>query len=270
MVDTKTIVYKGSRGDDFRDMLTSVFRLGNLSQKYFDVLTNEKSMREYDKVFTSSGADVKNNYQMYEILGDSTSNKCIVWYFYRRFPQLHCPEGVKVIARLKINYVSKKEFASIGEGMGFWNFITAISEERASKKRALLEDVFEAFIGATEYLLDLHFQVGVGYSVVYDIFENVFDKKEISLRYEDLYDAKTRVKEYFDMHRDMGQLVYNNIRDPLTGMFVSSLFSDRERQKILGTGQATNKGDAEQIASQDAIDHYNLVRELPEFYKYFC
>jgi dsRNA-specific ribonuclease len=251
-------------------MLINIFRLGRLSPKYFDVLTNENSMKEYEKVFTSSGADVKNNYQIYEILGDSTANKCIVWYFYRRFPQLHCPEGVKVIARLKINYVGKKEFANIGESLGFWNYISATVEEKTSKKISLLEDVFEAFIGLTEYLLDSHFQVGVGYSIVYDIFESIFNKKDVSLKYEDLYDAKTRVKEFFD--RDPKRKhVYNNEQNEETGEHTSVLYCihDGTRTK-LGEGKARNKGDAEQIAAQQSIDIHNTVRETPDFYKYFC
>ena len=266
----EVVIYNGSRGDDFREMIVNVLKLGKMSPKYFDILTSEKSIREYDKVFTSSSADVKNNYQIYEILGDSTANKCIVWYFYRRFPQLHCSEGVKVIARLKINYVGKKEFATIGENLGFWNYITATVEERNIKRKSLLEDVFEAFVGVTEYLLDEHFQVGVGYSIIYDIFENIFDKKDISLRYDNLYDSKTRLKEYFDTHQELGKLIYITDKDIETNIFVSNLVTDTNRGRVLGTGRATNKGDAEQIAAQAAINRFGYIKEIPDFYKYFC
>ena len=43
------------------------------------------------------------NYEPIEILGDSIVNCCIVWYLSRRFPQLNCQDGVKIIARLKID-----------------------------------------------------------------------------------------------------------------------------------------------------------------------
>jgi dsRNA-specific ribonuclease len=271
MADPKTTVLMGLRDESFKAMLINIFKMGKISPKYFDILTNENSMREYEKVFTSSGADPKNNYQVYEILGDSTANKCIVWYFYRRFPQLHCPDGVKVIARLKINYVGKKEFASIGEGLGFFNYITATVEEKTFKKISLLEDVFEAFIGLTEYLLDSHFQIGVGYSIVYEIFESIFDKKEISLKYEDLYDAKTRVKEFFDKDSEKRQHLYFNKHDEETGVHTSILYCIHKGNKIkFGEGKARSKGDAEQIAAQESIDKHNTARPILDFYKYFC
>lgn len=271
MTETEEIaIYKGSRGEDFKRMLVNVFRMGNLSPKYFNVLTSDNSIAQYNKVFTASSANDKDNYEVYEILGDSTANKCMVWYFHRRFPQLNCPEGVKVIARLKINYVGKREFALIAEKLDFWNYITASVEERISKKASLLEDVFEAFIGATEYLLDSYFQIGVGYAIVYDILQTIFDQKEISLKYENLYDAKTRLKEYFDMHRELGQLVYTSVRDEATNMFMASLATDKDRRTILGRGEAKNKGDAEQMAAQAAITRFNFVKDIPDFYKYFC
>jgi hypothetical protein len=42
---------------------------------------------------------------------------------------------------------------------------------------------------------------GVGYAIVYTILKSIFDNMNISLKYEDLYDAKTRLKELCDMYK---------------------------------------------------------------------
>ena len=99
------------------------------------------------------------------------------------------------------------------KNLNFWPFISAAIEgtERNQKyrnrnKKDLLEDVLEAFIGCTEYLLDEAFRPGVGYGIVYDILESIFNELPMSLEYEDLYDAKTRLKETTDF-KDLKALI---------------------------------------------------------------
>ena len=63
--------------------------------------------------------------QIKKQMGDLTINKFIVNYSYKRFPQLKCTEGVKVVARLRINYGSRQSFSEIAEKLGIWNYISA-------------------------------------------------------------------------------------------------------------------------------------------------
>ena len=164
-MDTATteIVYYGSRGLDFKELITGLLQKGKLKAEYISLLTNEENMKEYDKAFTAASANEKSNYEIFEQIGDLTANKFIVWYAYKRFPQLNCPLGVKVVARLRINYGARQSFSEIGEKLGFWPFISASEEERGRKKKDLLEDCVESFIGVTEYLIDTMYRPGVGY-----------------------------------------------------------------------------------------------------------
>jgi len=184
-------------------------------------LTSEKSMETYGFAFTAdSRANPEKNYECYEQMGDAAASQFMVSYFFRRFPQLECSAGNKVVARLRINYGAKKSFSSIATDLGFWNFITCPENGNIPKKKYrnthmkdLLEDVFEAFLGCTEKLLDEAFRHGVGYAIVYDILSNIFDKISISLEYEDLVDAKSRLKETFDLNwisEEIGEIVYIN------------------------------------------------------------
>lgn len=301
-------VYLGSRGADFKHLITGLLNRGRLKPKYIDKLTDQNAMKSYSTAFTASSADAKNNYEQFEQLGDVTANKFIVWYAYRRFPQLDCPEGVKVVARLRINYGAKESFAPLAEKLGFWEYISAQEEgtERGIKyrnrhKKDLLEDTFEAFIGCTEYLLDKAYRPGVGYGIVYDILSDIFNELPMSLRFEDLFDAKTRLKETFDAYPQLGEWVYIDSREIMgdegytiansTVYQVPTGVNKRPIRKMtglgkrdfeeypqngwikLGTGTSTKKGEAQQKAAMQGIQtlkQRGFFREPPSDYLYFC
>lgn len=279
--------YNGPRDKTFIDFIRTILVLGDMKEKYIDMLTDPKSMIEYAKAFTHDSVDESNNYQIYEQLGDVTANKFIVWYMYRRFPQLMCTSGVKVVARLRINYGSKQSFSGIADDLGFWPFISASTEIRDTKMKPLKEDTFEAFIGVTEFLLDSRVQNGVGNAIVYNILENIFNKKPISLAYEDLYDAKTRLKELFDTLFDKkNEAKYISVKgeDRITRAIVYSapkqsrptirdgvVIPNRDWVEI-GIGSKALKIDAEQLAATKGLEWMKRrghVKAVPEEYRMF-
>ena len=283
-------IYIGDRGEDFKRFITNLLKLGNLKNKYINSLTNSESMKQYDYAFTAESADKINNYERFEQIGDVSLNKFLVLYAYRRFPQLDCTKGVKIVARIKINYGSKNVLSDIANDYNFWDYISAqidgenkTQKYRNRHKKDLLEDCFESFLGCTEYLLDKHFRPGVGYAIVYDILSNIFDKINISLRFEDLYDAKTRLKETVDTFKNtnLGQIKYNSVRQNIENntypVFVSYLYrlpKDIPQQHILiGQGIDYNKNKAEQKASEQGIEtlkQQGFYREIPEEYNFLC
>jgi len=288
--DEQKGIYLGSRGNDFKDLIISVLKKGNLKKKYRDMLTDDASMSIYASAFTSEMVDPVNNYQVLEQVGDLTGNKFIVNYMYEKFPQLDCAEGVKVVARLRINYGAKQSFSEIARKLGFWPFISATNDLRQRKMKPLLEDVFEAFLGATERILDKKKRIGVGYAIVYDILATIFDEMDISLRYEDLYDPKTRLKELFDVHEDsLGPLIYKERKEDM--ITISSVYrvegakyqerpdGTLNKKKIIsgkeikfGEGYATLKSDAQQNAAAAGLENLNRQgwkKPIPEIYRKF-
>jgi dsRNA-specific ribonuclease len=294
--------YSASRGEDFKNLIINVISKGRLKDKYIKLLTNPKSMEHYSNAFTAESFDKENNYERFEQIGDVAANHFVISYCYRRFPQLDCTSGVKVIARLRINYVSKDSFSSIAENLNFWPFISAAIEgtERNQKyrnrnKKDLLEDVLEAFIGCTEYLLDEAFRPGVGYGIVYDILESIFNELPMSLEYEDLYDAKTRLKEttdFKDLKALIGTLVYYSdktldtdekicrIYAVPTGIIIPNKPKEApnldlflRKEWLIGYGTGNIKSDAEQKASEMAIKTLKsagIFKEPPPEYSFFC
>lgn len=270
-------MYLGDRNDKFKQFIISTLNKGKLHKKYIEMLTTEDSIKLYMDAFTSDEVDPENNYQIFEQMGDSTGNKFIVTYMYNRFPYLRCVDGVKIIARLKINYGSKQTFSGIAHSLGFWPFISATTDLRQRKMKSLLEDVFEAFIGVTEHILDTKSRIGVGYAIVYQLLSRIFDDMNISLKYNDLYDAKTRLKELFDTYgNDLGKLIYEDICPPLQkdnkdlNRVSKCIIYHQKSSKIkLGEGTASLKADAQQIAANKSLEILNSqgwIKPIPDFY----
>jgi dsRNA-specific ribonuclease len=278
LVENPIEIYSGDRGINFENMLRNILKKGKLKKDYIDLII-KNGMPLYSQAFTHPTADENNNYEPLEFLGDSIVNCVIVWYLSRRFPQLNCQDGVKILARLKINLVSKKVFANFGSELDFWKYVSADKETKDTKMKKTLEDVFEAFFGATQKLIDSEIRMGVGYSICYNIIQNLFENMQISLKYEDLYDPKTRLKEVFDFFKDkIGQVKYENERvERIQYVKVYRLYTDErgKKQKILlGQGSAALKPDAVQKAASRALEYLNregkFIKEVPEIYKKLC
>jgi len=307
-METEKLIYYGPRDKEFKHLIMSLLEKGSLHPKYIKSLTDEKSMKHFGEAFTASSADSVNNYERYEQIGDVSANKFIVWYAYKRFPQLDCTEGVKVVARLRINYGAKATFSQIAENLGFWKFITAAEDGqeknkkyRLRNKKDLLEDTFEAFIGCVEYLLDKAYRVGVGYAIIYDILSQIFDEIPISLEWVELFDAKTRLKETFDVFPQLGDWVYIDKREDfgeeghsiaVSNIYIAPQGTDskpiktrsgpnkndfietpREGWILIGNGQSSNKIDAQQKAAAQGIETLKtqgIYRQPPLEYQRFC
>lgn len=274
--DEEPEIYTGSREDDFTSMIAHVLKSSGLKTKYTKILLSDAAMVQFGIAFTTATVDPNNNYEMYELLGDVAAGHFIKWYMIRRYPVLRCTKGVKVVARLLINYGSKKSFFELADKMGFWPFISATQDERDREKKSLLEDVFEAFLGVIEYLLDDVFYEtpGVGYNAVYLVMKQQFDNMTISLRYEDLYDSKTRLKETFDRFGlsgpgnlpGLGILMYEeeerNEGDKLATSRVYRVVGGQRVRKntvgghriLMGMASAALKAEAQQRAAEIGID----------------
>ena len=92
------------------------------------------------------------------------------------------------------------------------------------------------------------------------------------MKYEDLYDSKTRLKELFDFYGSdvLGILKYDcvkNIEEKITYATVTRFIGNQ--QIILGEGAASLKIDAEQKAAAKAIESLKIkgfTKPVPEIY----
>lgn len=264
----------------FQDFIRSLLQKSGLKKSHIEKFVDDTGMALFDRAFTHVSFHPDQNYEYLEILGDVTCNKIVVWYIKDRFPVLQNTEGVKVIARLRINLVSKKNFSTIAEKLGFGRFISCDKEIKDQRERSILEDVFEAFFGAVELLADSLFGTGSGYGICYRILKEVFDREPISLRYEDLYDPITRLKETFDFYRSTapgrvcpmiwGSMQFENCKTE-RGQLVRLFQVDKSngRRAVLSTAEAPLLDDAKQAAASIAllnIEKRGYRRPIPEYY----
>lgn len=277
-VETVEIVY-GPRDETFKLMIQTVLSKSKLKQKYIDLLLDEESLRLYGNAFTNAIADPVNNYEFYEILGDATVNKSMVWYLFRRFPELNCVEGGGILSRLKQQLVAKESFSNLAYGIKFWDFVTVDKKSKEMNRKKILEDVFEAFFGVTEYILDTRIKLGVGSVICYQILETLMDGIQISTRYEYLYDAKTRLKEIFDYavsrKNGIGKFRYDTLprQEDIAGYNVNLVrIAPDGSEQLIGRGFAMLKQDAEKRAAEEGIatlKRMGFWKPVPEIYKKF-
>ena len=258
----------------FHSFLQNLLKRSHLKQKYIDQMLSPTYLHIYEDAFTHPSINPDRNYEFLEILGDVTCNKIIVWYIKERFPFLCNTEGVKVIARLRINLVSKKNFSGLSEKLGFEPFITCDAEIRQQRIKSILEDVFEAFFGATELIIDRIMSPGAGYGICLRLFSAILDDIDISLRYEDLYDPITRLKETFDFFRSSnhlwGNMVFENMREE-KGQVVHLYQVDKvsNRKKLLSVGKAPVLDEAKQQAALIALqimEKHGLKKPVAPYY----
>ena len=114
---------------------------------------------------------------------------------------------------MRIKYGYEQFLSELVDKMGFWEHIQCANELTYGKKMVLLEDVFEVFIGVTEDIIDKRIYPGLDYISFYRILESIFSEIPIDLSYESLFDAKTRLKELFDLYKDHLGWYYMSIRN---------------------------------------------------------
>jgi dsRNA-specific ribonuclease len=237
----------------FTVFIKKLLQKGRLKEHYINILLSPEAMKVYTMAFTHKSVDKKNNYEFLEQLGDSTLNNFIVWYFYRRFKVLQQPQGVYIINRLKIYYGSKKALPKIAEKYNFWNWVRKNGDVN---KNDTEEDIVESFVGATQLLVDKYIKLGVGYAIVYDILETMFDEvfPDISLKYEDLVDSVTRLKEIVDSYQkntDYKVTQTINYSQVANKIKVTIIFSGGLSLSAEGLG--INKTDAHKSAAENMI-----------------
>ncbi len=258
---------------DFKSFICNLLSTLNVSKDAFKKLTTPEAIRVYEIAFTQieqleapetehieSPAD--GTYQTYEQIGDSIIKVFMVSYFYRRFPKLwknSC--GVKIVARLIIKYGSKEVLSSLSTYYGFEPYIKTNSESFSKQRRlSLLEDVFEAFIGATSIIIDASFGAwGMGNIVAYNLLETIFNRLDIPLDYENLFDAKTRLKELVDMYKEkMGEIDYITTKEG-SRVCVRIEWRFEEKRRIIAEGVDCLKNKAEQLAASIALKELNAA-----------
>ncbi len=185
-----------------------------------------------------------NHNETLEFLGDAVLDLTVGFILFTRFPRMR--EGQ--LTRIRSALVNESGLASMARDIDLGSYLLLGRGEDASRGRekdSILSCAYEAMIGAL--FLD------GGYEAALTFVQRFFDPL-IADRHDRLLtaDAKSTLQEYLQEHYNEGPtyILEKEEGPPHARIFtVSVQFHD----KILGTGQATSKKEAEQLAARIAL-----------------
>ena len=258
--------------------------IGKIKEKYVNIMVDPDNIQYYVIAFVHKSYNKYNNYEIFEQLGDLSVNKFVVWYAYKKFPQINFPVGTAIAARIKITFGSKVKLGVIGRNLNFSEFIITNpnSDVRVPSIEDLIEDTFEAFMGATEFIFEKCLMSHTGYSFVYKMLEGIFENpqyvSDFKLDYSILTDPVTILKEmvespeFYNIYPQSlfppeNKLNYSVYKSPKSSENIIStstvflVFKDGKKIKI-GTGSSSTKKKSKQIAAKNSLTYLQQTYKL--------
>lgn len=220
----------------------------NLDQffKKFNITPKNRELFEMAFTHSSFNSDAKtthHDYERLEFIGDSVLGFVVASLIYKYHPEMK--EGE--MTRTRSSLVQSNSLAKYAINLGYNEYIRAghsLSPEEASKNHNILEDVFEAVIGA------LYLDQGIEFCIKF--ITKIFKDDVINFKIDDFKDYKSLLQEAMQAeYRE--SVTYRVIREmgpPHDKTFeVEVLFNNC----ILGKGSGKSKKEAEQNAASDAL-----------------
>lgn len=169
-----------------------------MPDEYADnILSKPEYIKLYIQTFTGADINEQFNYEVMEHFGDAVLKYITVNYIHARWPFL----SVKARSSLSQVMYGKKQLAFIATNLNFGQFIktnTKVIVKSDGKKNPginQLEDVFEAFLGTTQSIVDSIYGFGAGGRSLYIFMSGIWNKQEFDTSDEGLRDPVTKLKE---------------------------------------------------------------------------
>jgi ribonuclease-3 len=195
------------------------------------------------------------NNERLEFLGDSVLGLAVTDYLYERFPDNE--EGF--LTKMKTKLVNGTMLASLATrmGLGQWIIVSKQIEENGGRANTkLLEDVFEAFVGA----IFLDFGAD-GYThtktFIVNLLESCIDFSELVVANTNYKD--TFLKYYQQNHGEVPKFYELQVSSTRTGGKEFRVCLKNKKGQVLSTGKGPNKKAAEGDASLNALRYFGQV-----------
>ena len=225
-----SILYLGIGAKPLKTLIIQLLKMGKMNEQHLEKLfTYPETMKLYEQAFTHQSVS-ENNYEFYEIIGDGTLNKAIITYLSKKFPKLNQPKGVEALTPLKHDLISKRSFAKLANQLDFWKHIKISLAKRQTDMNRTLEDVFEAFFGVTEILINRYIYSGLGYFICSNIIYQILSQCTINLSYKNVVNPISRLKELFDSYGNLqkkNEKFNKDLSDPLKSFAELKIIDDK-------------------------------------------
>ena len=231
----------------------------DLYQRAF-VHTSYTKLKDYES-FTNPGNCLElfdKSYETLEFLGDSIIGNIISLYLYNRYYIIH-NQDEGFLTKLKIRLVNGEQLSEFSKHIKLYDFLIIskhIQENCEGKENInLLEDIFEAFIGAL--YLDTN-----SYELVSDFLINLI---ETHIDFSDLIlndnNYKDQILRFFQ-HKFLVNPLYKTTKYEDKNMFECSICQSFDnKEKIISSGSGVTKKKAEQEAAKNALIYYQVLNK---------
>jgi dsRNA-specific ribonuclease len=189
------------------------------------------------------------NFERLEFLGDSIYTLINVEYILDRFEN----ETDGYITKLRIRLEKTLPMTELALKIKLDNCVIGSLDEKD-----ILENVFEAFIGA------IYINIGLKFTrpFIVNLTEDIKDFSEI-IKHDDNY--KNLILIYYHYKKWSHPTYTSKIID---GLYVSKLYG-ADGNKVVCTGKGPTKREAEQVASKKALEKFGLIVDGNINYEWF-
>ena len=242
-------IMKSLNINNFKCNNLSLYQTAFIHKSY----TQLKDYEEYEK--PENIMELKNlSYETLEFIGDSFLGNIIANYLYKRYFYNHgMDEGF--LTKLKIRFVCGEQLAYLSKCLGFNKYMIIskhIDDNCDGRNNSnILEDIFEAFIGAL-YHDTGDFKLVEKYII--NIIEKYVDFSETILRDNNYKDQILRYLQ----HNYKVYPTYNTYKDENENIYICKIYKENE---FIETGKGNSKKKSEQDAAKRALIKFSVISE---------
>jgi dsRNA-specific ribonuclease len=214
MQDLQTFIY---------DLLSNIVPSAKERKKYIA----PSAMKIWKTAFTHPSFDLDENYEELEFIGDRVLKAAFNDYLMERFPG----NFAKTYTELDRAYMSKKRQPMYSKKLGLDQHVLIVGMQFAKSK--VLEDLFEAFMGALYEVAKSIGGRGVAYTLVYNFIVDFFSDIPINLD-EAKGHPKTVVQQLFSRF-DIDMKPIETITETEGGLIRVTISATPDMMEFLGT-----------------------------------
>ena len=191
-------------------------------------------------------------YERLEFLGDSILGYTIAKYMYIRYPDQ--PEGF--LSKMRTKIVNGKMLGYLAENIGFPKYAIIskqIEDINGRTNYKIMEDIFEAFIGAL--FIDSN-DITIVEKWIINVIEKHIDFVDLIMKNTNYKDSLISYMQ--NRYQDMPRFFETNVsHNNLAQKIFTYIVKDRNNN-ILGSANGTNKKEAENNCAYEALKYYGI------------
>jgi ribonuclease-3 len=189
-------------------------------------------------------------YERLEFLGDSILGYVIAKYMYIRYPD----QSEGFLSKMRTKIVNGKMLGFLAEKVGFIKFAIIskqIEDINGRDNYKIMEDIFEAFIGAL--FMDSN-DINIVEKWIINIIEKYVDFVQLIIKNTNYKDALISYMQ--NRYQDMPRFLESNVSHNNMSQKVFTYIVKDRNNNILGSSTGSNKKDAENTCALEALKYY--------------